>query len=298
MQKIISVSLGSSRRDHETELQVMDKMIQIARQGTDGNLAMARSRIAALDGTVDAIGLGGIDRYLIVGGRRYEIADARSLAQAAQKTPVVDGSGLKAVWERHVVHELLNRGQIHTEQRVLLVSALDRFGMAQAFYETGFPTTAGDLIFASHIDYPICSLGELEEIGRKLLPDMVKMPFTMLYPTGSAQDGIDGTRDFGKYFEESGIIAGDFHFIRRYLPDNLEGKTMITNTTTAEDRGLLAARGLSLLVTTTPVIAGRSFGTNVIEAALVAASGVLPEDPAWEDMVMAAGLRFDVTTPR
>jgi hypothetical protein len=44
------------------------------------------------------------------------------------------------------------------------------------------------------------------------------------------------------------------------------------------------------LITTTPVLDGRSFGTNVVEAALVAVSGCRWGDPAWPELVAQAGL--------
>lgn len=75
------------------------------------------------------------------------------------------------------------------------------------------------------------------------------------------------------YFLENDIIAGDFHFIRRFMPDKLAGKTIITNTVTAGDRKLLRNAGVRCLITTTPSLDGRSYGTNVMESLLVAASG-------------------------
>ena len=57
------------------------------------------------------------------------------------------------------------------------------------------------------------------------------------------------------------------------MPQDLSGKIIITNTTTKEDVDLLKSRGVSYLVTTTPRIDGRSFGTNVLEAALIAYAG-------------------------
>ena len=50
----------------------------------------------------------------------------------------------------------------------------------------------------------------------------------------------------------------------------MDGKIIVTNTTTPEDVELLRARGVSHLVTSTPRLDGRSFGTNMMEAALVA----------------------------
>ena len=57
------------------------------------------------------------------------------------------------------------------------------------------------------------------------------------------------------------------------MPYRLEGKTVITNTVTEADRLMLKDAGVKILVTTTPCLQGRSFGTNVLEAAIVAVSG-------------------------
>ena len=57
------------------------------------------------------------------------------------------------------------------------------------------------------------------------------------------------------------------------MPDNMDGKVIVTNTTTQKDVELFRQTGVSYLVTSTPVLDGRSFGTNMMEAALVAVAG-------------------------
>ena len=57
------------------------------------------------------------------------------------------------------------------------------------------------------------------------------------------------------------------------MPDDLTGKVIVTNTTTPEDVADFKKAGVKYLITTTPVLEGRSFGTNMMEAALVAISG-------------------------
>jgi hypothetical protein len=69
------------------------------------------------------------------------------------------------------------------------------------------------------------------------------------------------------------VIAGDCHYVKRRMPDKMQGKVIVTNTTTPEDVALFKKCGVKYLVTTTPVLDGRSFGTNMLEAALVAVSG-------------------------
>jgi hypothetical protein len=69
------------------------------------------------------------------------------------------------------------------------------------------------------------------------------------------------------------VIAGDCHYVRRHLPLRLEGKVIATNTTTPEDVEIFRQAGIKYLITSTPVLQGRSFGTNMMEAALVAVAG-------------------------
>lgn len=292
MKKVVSVSLGSSKRDHLVSLQLLGQNFEISRLGTDGDFDAALKLLGQLDGQVDAIGLGGIDVYLYAGKTRFEIKDGVRLMAAVKKTPVVDGSGLKNTLERQIVFFLRQQTDLLPPGvRVLMVSAVDRFGMAEAFAELDCDVTYGDLIFSAGIPYPIKSLAELEEIAAKTLPEMVKLPFHMLYPTGKSQDSQDEGKvtKFGSYYREAQIIAGDYHLVRRYMPGELAGQTVVTNTTTPEDVEFLREKGIGTLVTTTPVLEGRSFGTNVMEAVLVALLGKRWEEVSSEEYLSLLG---------
>jgi hypothetical protein len=153
-----------------------------------------------------------------------------------------------------------------------MVSALDRFGMAQALVGAGADVVFGDFIFALDLDRPVRGLDEFEEMARKYLPDAMKLPFQFFYPTGKKQDRPPQPK-YPEYYDDAEIIAGDYHFMRQFMPARLEGKTILTNTVTAADIAFLQERGIARLVTTTPDFGGRSFGTNVVEAALVALLG-------------------------
>ncbi len=283
MKRVVSVSLGSARRDHRVVVNLLGEEFEVQRQGTDGDLEAAEHRIRELDGTVDAIGLGGIDVYLFAGDRRYELRDGLRLKQAAVRSPVVDGSGVKRTLEPDAVRYLVEEAHlISPASRVLMVSALDRYFMAEAFVEAGCPTTFGDLSFALGMPYPIHTLEELAQIARKMLPELAKMPFNMLYPTGKEQEAAPSER-FAQYYQEADVVAGDFHYLRKFLPARMDGKLVLTQTVTREDVEDLRRRGTAYLVTTTPEMEGRSFATNVIEGILVALLGKPPEDVTAEE---------------
>jgi len=283
VKRVVSVSLGSSSRDHRAEIELLGERFEITRIGMDGSLERALAKLKELDGTVDAIGLGGIDVYLYAGAKRYGLRDGLRLLAAVQKTPVVDGSGLKNTLEREAVRFLHDElGEPLAGRKVLMVSALDRFGMAQALVDAGADVLFGDFIFALDLDKPVRGLAEFEALAEKYLPDACKLPFQFFYPTGKKQDRPPQPK-YPEYYAESEIIAGDFHFMRQFMPDRLDGKLVLTNTLTAGDIEELRSRGVTRLVTTTPDFGGRSFGTNVVEAALLALLGKRWEDVTAED---------------
>lgn len=283
MKKIVSVSLGSSTRDHRAVVNLLGEDFDISRVGTDGKLDAAIAKVKELDGHVDAIGLGGIDVYLYAGKHRYALRDGLRLLDAAKVTPVVDGSGLKNTLEREAIRYMQQElGVDFKGKKVLMVSALDRFGMAQALVDAGADVLFGDFIFALDLDKPVKGLHEFEEMAEKYLPDACKLPFQFFYPTGKKQDKPPEPK-YPQYYHDAEIIAGDFHFMRQFMPDDLRGKMVLTNTVTGKDVEELRERGVTMLVTTTPDFQGRSFGTNVVEAALLALVGkkwadVTPDD--------------------
>lgn len=281
MKRVVSVSLGSSKGNHAVEVEILGETFSIERIGTDGDVRKAAQMIRELDGKVDAIGLGGTDLYLVAGGRKYVIKESQRLAANAQRTPVVDGSGLKDTLERETIRYLMRHGFELKDKNALLVIAVDRFGMAEALIEAGCHTIFGDLMFSLGIPIPIRSMGGVRRLGRLCLPILCHLPIRMLYPTGKSQEEIKPK--YEKYYQWADIIAGDFHPIRKHLPPRLDGKMIITNTTTAADVQRLRERGVATLVTTTPEMNGRSFGTNVWEGVFVALANKRPEEMTAAD---------------
>lgn len=284
MKRVLSVSLGSSTRDHSVETEFLGEKFRIERVGTNGDMEKAVKIIRKHDGLVDAFGLGGIDLYIYAAGKRYMFRDAARIAKAAQKTPVVDGSGLKNTLERRVISCLReNKGINFSGKKVLMVSGVDRPGMARSLYDAGACMNFGDLIFGLGIPLGISSIKSFDRLTRVLVPVVVQLPFKMLYPTGQKQESVNPK--YGHYYHDADIIAGDFHFIRRYMPQSLKDKWIITNTVTKTDIELLRERGVSRLITTTPELNGRSFGTNVMEGVLVALAGKSPDQMTEEEYI-------------
>lgn len=291
VREVVSVSLGSSTRDVDHTFELLGHEVRIQRRGVDGDLRAAERLIAELDGKVDAIGLGGIDLYLMVGARRYYFREALRMARAARKTPVVCGAGLKDSLERRAVADL-DDSLDWSSRKVLMVSAADRFGMAEALDEHGAEMLYGDLMFALGVNVELRTLAALGRTARLLGPVITKVPIAWLYPTGASQERAPKAGKYPSAYAWADVVAGDWHFVRRNAGASLAGKMVLTNTTTPKDVELLQGLGVKSLVTTTPRFAGRSIGTNLLEAAMVAVSGARGEltRQQYDDMITRAQL--------
>ena len=284
MRRIVSVSIGSSQRDSKAVVNVCGEDFSIERIGTDGDMQKAIAMVIELDGKVAAFGMGGIDLYLQGAKKRYILREAKPIARAAKITPIVDGSGLKNTLERRAIETLAKEDPgMFQGKNVLLTCAVDRFGMAQALQHTGSTVLYGDVMFALGIPFPIYKLNVLRTVVGAIAPVVTQFPFSWLYPIGSKQEESPNRHKYAKYYAWADMIAGDYHMIRKYLPNDLSGKVLITNTITPQDVDFLRERRVRELITTTPNIGGRSFGTNVMEGLIVAlldkpVAEITPED--------------------
>jgi hypothetical protein len=289
MKRIISVSLGSSKRNAASTVEVLGEQVTVERIGTDGDVNKAIAMIRELDGKVDAFGMGGIDLYVWAAGRRYAFRTAKAIAAAAVKSPIVDGSGLKNTLERRVVQYVDRNLMPLKGKKVFMVSGLDRFGMAEGLDAAGAAITFGDVMFALGLNIPIRKLSTLRTAAHLLLPIVTQLPFTWLYPTGEKQNQQEPKYEAN--FHEADVIAGDALYILRHMPARLDGKVILTNTVTTENVEDLRRRGVAMLITTTPNLGGRSFGTNLMEGLIVASAGkpaseLTPaEYEAWLDKI-------------
>jgi hypothetical protein len=277
MKRVVSVSLGTAKRDKCSETEFIGTPFRIERLGTDGDKQRYRRMVAELDGKIDCFGVGGTDAYLYAGSRRYEVRETMDLMRNAVRTPWVDGSGLKHTLERETVGWLQDQGIVDfSTKRVLLMSAVDRFGMGEALAQRAKSVVYGDLIYGVGIPIPVRRWSTVKTLARLALPVIARCPLSWFYPTGEKQEV--NTPKHARFFEEADVIAGDWHIIRRFMPERLDGKIILTQSSRKAEIDLLTARGVKLLITTTPAIGGEAFATNVMEAVLVALLGRRPED--------------------
>jgi len=272
MKRAVSISIGSSSRDKAVEIELLGEKVLIERIGTDGDIDRAAKMFTDLDGKVDAFGVGGALLSFHVNQREYPFHSLSKLIKNVKHTPVVDGYGLKSTIEYGLAAFVdANLSDAIPQRRALITSSTDRYGQATGFVDAGYETIHGDLMFGLELPFPMRKLSTLHMVARTILPIVGRLPISWIYPTGDKQ--LERKPKWEKYFNWAAVIAGDAHMIIHFMPYDLQGKIIVTNTTTEADVDLFRQAGVRYLVTSTPVFEGRSFGTNMMEAALVAVAG-------------------------
>lgn len=274
MKRAVSISIGSSKRNKAVTINLLGEEISIERIGTDGDMELAAQKYRELDGKVDAFGVGGGDLGALVDGKWYPFYSVQPMVRFVQKTPVVDGTGLKNSLEARAASFLDEKLGAYINQlgrKVFLPVGIDRWGMTSCFPAAGYETRYGDLLFGLGIPIILKKPSQLKVFAALLMPIAGRLPYAWIYPLGEKQEKRDPKGE--QWFRWATVIAGDCHYIKRHVPDELPGKIIFTNTTTPEDTAFFKKAGIKYLATGTPVLEGRSFGTNMMEAALVAISG-------------------------
>jgi hypothetical protein len=292
MKRAVSISLGSSKRNKAVVVNLLGEEVSIERIGTDGDMEAAARMYRDLDGKVDAFGVGGADLGLLVDTKWYPLYSVNPMVRFVKQTPLADGTGLKTTLEnkaapfldRHYKDYIDSRGR-----KAFIMTGADRWGLSRSFLDAGYACTFGDFMFSLGIPLPIHTARALKTLAAVVMPVAGRLPFAWVYPTGEKQE--QRKPKYPKWFHWATVVTGDCHYIKRYMPDDMQGKLVVTNTTTPEDVDLFRKCGVKSLVTTTPVLEGRSFGTNMMEAALIAVSGkgrVLTH-PEYQEMLARLG---------
>jgi hypothetical protein len=274
MKRAVSISLGSSKRNKSVTVNLLGEQILIERIGTDGDMELAAQKYKELDGKVDAFGVGGADLGILVDDKWYTLHSVSSMVRFVEKTPIVDGTGLKITLEGQAAAYLDQQIPDYIQQhgrKAFIMTGVDRWGLTSSFTEAGYECVFGDLMFSLGIPIPVKSTGQLKTLAALLMPIAGRLPFDWIYPTGEKQEERKPKHE--DHFHWATVTAGDCHYIKRYMSNDMKGKVIVTNTTTPIDVELFREVGVKYLVTATPVLEGRSFGTNMMEAALIAISG-------------------------
>ncbi len=306
MLRVVSVSLGSARRDGRAEVRLGGERLLLQRIGVDGDWRRAASLLRELDGRVAAVGLGGVNDAYRVGDRPYRVPLAARLRECLRRTPCADGTGWKRWAEPLFLERLAAAGRLPAGGAAVVTSVLDRWWLAEALAAAGFLVRAGDPWFALGIPW-LPGLPSFRRAATVSLPLLRLVPVGWVYPHADPPAPRRGggpvpaaglpprpgavprrARRLGGVRPRGRVLwAGDVRLLLRRLPSLLPGDRVLAAHAGAEEAALLAARGVEA-VTLNPVVNGFSPAANLWEAAALALAWAGSPRPAADGPPRAA----------
>lgn len=276
MKRIVSISLGSSQRNYHCTTTIIGQKIEIQRIGTDGDVGAAARLLRTYDGHIDAFGLSEPPPVLRLGTNWYPHRELMQLASNARTTPVLDGSSIQATlgrWMIQRVGEVLPG--IFRARRVLFINGTESYQQAQALVPHQPIMRFADpmLLSGTAAVLAIRSLQQLEQYAATVLPLLMLLPVPrycrLFTPHPRHRHRLE------HLFQWAEVIVGRCETILNCMPDDLGGRTILTDAPSPGEVEQLAQRGVSTLVTLTPPLSDDSpfVGADVLEAIVAVVQG-------------------------
>ncbi|MCG8615522.1 MAG: hypothetical protein MI802_04850, partial [Desulfobacterales bacterium] len=277
MKQVISISLGPSKYDYEFETEFLGQQFMVKRIGTDGSRDKAAQLLLESDTKADAIGVGQVkfppaisSGYLT---RRHDDKIKR-LGRKVQ-TPVTTGAALRDVayeWSlRFVEHKFKD---YFKNQKVLFLSGLTNYKMAKVMAEYTDNLTFADPVIENDISKLVHSLKGFERYAKGAHEILDWLPSKRL------TSSVVPLKKWNQYIlkkamQKANIIVvpnqGFYRLLRDTSIEELGGKIIISSTVHDDRVDFLKARGVDVIIDTTPKILQQVVSPNVIEALILAA---------------------------
>ncbi|MDK9702340.1 MAG: hypothetical protein OEL20_04320 [Sulfuritalea sp.] len=271
MKKVVTVTLGSSKKDFEFETRFLGQEFSVRRFGADKNSTNAWELLRRQQANADAIALSDMPDHYHVGLRTVINKKSQHLMQVVTRVPVTTGASLRRLLQvravRHVQKEL---GHYFNNNLVLFLSGMRNYDMAVALSEYTRNLSFADPVFHAGSPVLLSSLDQLELFakGKELLPEIVPGDF-LKSVLGTLKNKI-----VANAVAKSHVIVGTFREIQAVASgSNLEGKTLITSAVDDEAFAFFAKHKVNLAVDVTPKLFDRVVGISTITAMVLAATG-------------------------
>ena len=271
MKKVVTVTLGSSKKDFEFKTKFLGQEFQVRRYGADKDSSKAWELMRRQQAYADAIALSDMPDHYHVGLRTVINKKSQHLMQVVTRVPVTTGASLRRLLQvravRYVQKEL---GHYFNNNLVLFLSGMRNYDMAVALSDYTRNLSFADPVFHAASPVLLGSLDQLELFakGKELLPDGVPGEF-LKSVLGTLKNKI-----VANAVAKSHVIVGTFREIQAVASGgNLEGKTLITSAVDDEALAFFAKQKVNLAVDVTPKLFDQVVGISTITAMILAATG-------------------------
>jgi predicted amino acid dehydrogenase len=289
MKKVVSVSLGSSAKDHEFKTRFLGHDFHVKRVGTDGDDGKAWELLRRHQASAHAIGLGMIRDHYDVGSRRHVHKDTERLLKVVTRVPATTGASLRRLLQVRAVRYVQKKlGNYFNNNLVLFLNGMVNYDMAQAMSDYTRNLKFADAVLDTGAPAVLTSLDQLEIYARGAQFAASVLP-TSVIPTRKLAKipGLTKLRReiLTREVEKCHVIVGTFDDIAVFATsDNLDGKTIITSAIDEDRMDFFRESNVNLVVDVSPMLFDQVVGLNTIEAMILAALGTTSEELGDHDL--------------
>jgi predicted amino acid dehydrogenase len=281
MKKVVTVTLGSSKRDFEFKTNFLGQSFSVRRMGADQDTGKAWELMRRQQATADAIGLGEISDHYQVGLRTVVNKETQRLTNVVTRVPVTTGATLRRLLQvravRYVQKEL---GHYFNNNLVLFLSGMRNYDMAVALSDYTKNLSFADALFQTGAPTMLTSLEQLELYAKG-------SNFMLSGKTGQMLEAsLAGVKNklVADVVTKSHVIVGTFAEIKAVgNATNLDGKTIITSAVTDERMAFFTKCKVNLVIDVSPMLFPEVVGINTIEAMILAALEKPQEEVSDDD---------------
>jgi predicted amino acid dehydrogenase len=268
MKKVVTVTLGSSKKDFEFKTEFLGQSFSVRRLGADHDNGKAWDLMRRHQASADAIGLGEISDHYQVGLRTVVNKETQRLLNVVTRVPVTTGATLRRLLQvravRYVQKEL---GHYFNNNLVLFLSGMRNYDMAVAMSDYTKNLSFADALFQTGTPAMLASLEQLEVYAKGSEWMLSGKSGAMLE---SALTQFKNKRMAG-IVAKSHVVVGTFAEIKAVSSgSNLNGKTLITSAIDEERLAFFTQCKVNLVIDVSPKLFEKVVAINTLEAMILA----------------------------
>jgi predicted amino acid dehydrogenase len=267
--RILEISFPQNRRSGPYRFQLSQSNISVDIVHGLMNIERAQRLISESKGVYDAIAFSGFALTFTIGDRYHRHRKLRKLLVESDDadTLVCDGIRAKDTIERLLIRRIVEtlEGDI-ANRRILVLSGMDRWGVSEVLSGVKSQIVFGDLMYNFRFGIPLLSLDQVRFVSPLILNVVTRAPLDWYFPGARSRRRLMPRWRHAFYWAE--VIVGGMNYLKRYSPQSLDGKIVISNVISQDEIDWLKSKGASIVASLTPVVSGERISASVMEAAL------------------------------
>ncbi len=283
MKTVVSVTMGSSKKDFSFETEFLGQRYKVQRMGADKDPKKAWELLRRQQAHADAISLSEVADHVHVGTTTIVNRDTQKLTKVVTRVPVTTGAKLRRLLQvravRYVQREL---GHYFNNNLVLFMSGMRNYEIAVALSDYTKNLSFADPVFQAGSPVLLGSLTQLELYAKGNEFVAGQKTWRMLEKSLAGLKNLRVANAVGK----AHVIVGNYDEIRAVgTLANLHGKTLITSAVDDEQLTFYKQCKVNLVIDISPKLFDRVVGISTLEAMILAKLERPPEELADEEFV-------------